>query len=156
MYSSSFPISFPVKRFRKRQFAMRSKRPMARFDHVNAASTMAPVSIRAIPRLAATMPMFIPKMLPLKTSSQVAIGTMLTSKRTAPTPPATLTRNSMVCIPRIAERLFEVETFWSFRYRGVSMYPERPGVTSLVNIPAYWARSVLPKEVLIPSFASTL
>ena len=35
------------------------------------------------------------------------------------------------------------------------MYPERPGVTSLVSIPAYWARSVLPKDVFMPSFART-
>ncbi len=38
---------------------------------------------------------------------------------------------------------------------GVKMYPERPGVTSLVSIPAYCARRVFPKEVFIPSLANT-
>ena len=36
------------------------------------------------------------------------------------------------------------------------MYPARPGVTSLVSMPAYWARRVLPKEVFILYLRKTL
>jgi len=36
------------------------------------------------------------------------------------------------------------------------MYPDRPGVKSLVNMPAYWASSVLPKEVFMLSLARIL
>jgi len=33
------------------------------------------------------------------------------------------------------ERLADVSIAWFFRYTGVSMYPDLPGVKSLVNIP---------------------
>ncbi len=66
----------PENLFMNRQFAMRSNKPMALLDHVKAASTMAPVSINAMPNAATIMPMFIPKIVPGNRSFHVAVGTL--------------------------------------------------------------------------------
>ena len=59
--------------------------------------------------------MLIPASVALKTAFHVSVGTNVTKNITAPTPPTTLTRNSMVCIPKMLERPFDAGTFWSLQ-----------------------------------------
>ncbi len=109
LYSSSFPIKLPVNLLRNREFAMRSKNDIARRDHVKAASTIAPVSINAMPNPAMRSPRFIPAKEP--NWSQLFSGTVSNRKITAPMPPATFARNSIVCMPKIPERLLKWARF---------------------------------------------
>ncbi len=116
LYSSSFPIKPPVNLLRNLEFAIWSNIEMARLDHVKAARIIAPTIIKLIPRTASKQsnvyaynltweiwcPMFVRR-------------TVVTSKITAPIPPATLIRNSNVWMPRTLERLFDVGTSWSLR-----------------------------------------
>ena len=58
--SSSLPTIPPVKRFMKRMFNIFVNMIKAFFDQVQRASTVAPVSIRAMPNMATIMPTFVP------------------------------------------------------------------------------------------------
>ena len=113
--SSSLPIRPPVKRFRSRVFAILVNMFRAFFDHVKRANTVAPSSISPMPKPASSMPAFMPAIVCGNMSFQIVVGTYLTRYITAPMPPATFIKNSIVCMPKMVERAFGAGTFWSFK-----------------------------------------